>query len=76
MDAKEAFEIVLEMALRTSQRAQDGISAKEVEALVIAEDYMEYWRGKVEYAKHHNERPQGVKEYLERQEFFNDTKGN
>jgi len=57
MDAKEAFEIVLEMALRTSQRAQDGISAKEVEALETAEDYMEYWRGKVEHARYRDERP-------------------
>ena len=71
MTDKEAFEIVLEMA-----RKANTFAAKEVEALEIAEDYMEYWRGKVEYSKHHNERPQGLKDYLDRQEIFNDTKGN
>ena len=54
MEAKEAFEIVLGMA---REHSIDGISAKEAEALEIAEDYMEYWRGKVEHARYRDERP-------------------
>ena len=45
MDAKEAFEIVLEMANKSYSKSF-GPTEKEKQALEIAEDYMTYWRGK------------------------------
>ena len=44
MEAREAFEIVLEMANKSYSKSF-GPTEQEREALEIAEDYMEYWRG-------------------------------
>ena len=56
METREAFEVVLKMA-HGSYSKNFGPNDNEREALEIAEDYMEYWRGKVEHAKYRDERP-------------------
>ena len=57
MDSKRAFEIVLEMARELRETSKVEREDVEMEALEIAEDYMEYWRGKVEHARYRDERP-------------------